>query len=82
MKFITPPQNQGQPVEIAYMASSLGVVMAVWDHADPGHGYYRIAPWTAAMERWAESSGPQNTPPPGGRWGKKLTRAQLEKKLY
>lgn len=80
MKFITPPQHQGQIVEVAYMLSPLGVVMGVHDRSDRST-YYRIAPWTAAMERWAESSGPQNTPPPGGRWGKKLTRAQLEKML-
>ena len=80
MKFITPPQHQGQIVEVAYMLTPLGVVMGVHDRSDRST-YYRIASWTAALERWAESSGPQNEPPPGGRWGKKLTRAQLEKKL-
>lgn len=79
-KFITPPRNQGQIVEVAYMLRPEGVVMLVYDSSDKS-AYYHIAPWTNALYRWAESSGPQNTPPPGGRWGKELTRAQLEKKL-
>jgi len=77
MKLHTPPQNQGQTVEISYAVTPEGVVMRVFDQSDHRE-YYRIAKWTPALERWADSIGPWNSPPPGRtRYGRRMSRREV-----
>lgn len=73
--FHVPPQNQGQIIETSFAPSADGLVMRVFDRSD-GSEYFRLAKWTAKLERWFESVGPWNEEPPSVRWGKKLTKAQ------
>lgn len=72
MRFITPPENQGQIVVISYALTPDGIIQRVYDRADHSEAYY-ATPWTPSLERWAESSGPQNSAPPTKRW-KKITK--------
>lgn len=81
MKFITPPENQGQIVEVSYGAHEEGVVMRVTDHSDRSD-YYRLAHWTEKLGRWWDSRGPQNEEPPYGRFGKKLTPTQIQRIVF
>jgi hypothetical protein len=79
MKFYTPPENQGQIIEVSYAgAGSEGLVMQVVDRSD-GSEYYRITPWTQKLAKWWDSIGPWNEEPPTKKWGKKLTKAQLRR---
>jgi hypothetical protein len=72
--FHVPPIYQGQVVELAYALTPLGVVERIHDRSDRTRAY-QIADWTPALERWSESVGPWNSPPPRVRW-RKLTAAE------
>lgn len=76
-KFIVPPENQGQIVEVSYAETPSGIIMRVYDRSDRSE-YFRRTPWTDRLIRWSESHGPQNAEPPCRKWSKKLTMKQVE----
>lgn len=69
MGFITPPQNQGQIVDVSYAETPHGIIMRVFDRSDRTT-YYKKTPWTKKLLAWSVSSGPQNEEPPTARWFK------------
>jgi hypothetical protein len=67
LRWITPPRNQGQIVTVSYACTPEGVWERTYDASDRSQAV-RFARWTPKLERWAESSGPQNSVPPPARW--------------
>jgi hypothetical protein len=67
LRWVTPPRNQGQIVTVSYACTPEGVWERTYDASDGSH-VVRFARWSARLERWAESSGPQNSDPPSARW--------------
>lgn len=78
--FHIPLQNQGQIVEVSYAMVEEGIVMRVYDRSDKSE-YFRLATWTARLEKWADSVGPQNDEPPTKQWSGKLSAARVARLL-
>jgi hypothetical protein len=72
MRFIVPPENGGQIVEVSFAEAPEGVWMRVEDRSDRSI-YYKLARWTTRLRRWSDSVGPQNREPPTARWGRALS---------
>jgi len=77
LRFHVPPSYQGQIVEVSYALTPVGVVERIYDRSDRTTSY-RVASWTSKLERWSESSGPWNTPPPSARWRRLTTNDRRE----
>lgn len=64
-------------VEVSYALTPVGIVERTYDRSDRTTSY-RVASWTSKLERWSESSGPWNTPPPKARWRNLTTNERRE----
>jgi len=76
MQFHTPPKNQGQTVEVSYMLTPGGVVRRSFDRSDRSE-LYSFARYSRTLERWSNSVGPWNAPPPRTRWTR-ISKRKLE----
>ena len=83
MNFVTPPENQGQIVDVSYAITEQGVVERRHDRSD-GRTSYRFAKYTPALERWADRTGPSYRSPPSARWRRLMSTelARLSRAAY